>query len=285
MNTMKTFLLMAVLTALLMVVGNMIGGQGGIVIAVVFALVMNVGTYWFSDTIVLRMYGARPLQENDAPALFSMTREMTGRGGIPMPRLYRVPSDQPNAFATGRDPAHAAVVVTDGMLRMLSRDELRGVIGHELAHIKHHDILIGTVAATFAGAISMLATMAQWAMIFGGGRSSGNTSRGEGLIAILVAPLAAMLIQMAVSRSREYAADQGGAAMAGNPLSLAGALRKLDERSHAIPMHASPATAHMFIVNPLRGGGLANLFSTHPPIGERIRRLEAMAYGSAVVAR
>jgi len=282
---MKTFLLMAVLTVLLVLVGGFLGGQNGMVIAFMLAAVMNFGSYWFSDKIVLRMYKAQEIQPTDNPELFQITQELAQRGSIPMPKLYMIPSDQPNAFATGRDPDHAAVAVTQGIIRTLSRDELRGVISHELAHIKHRDILIGTIAATAAGAISMLANMAQWAMIFGGGRSSNDREGGSPIAAIvmmIVAPIAAMMIQMAISRSREFLADEGGATMTGNPLSLAQALRKLDAASHAIPMNATPATAHMFIVSPLSGGGLVKLFSTHPPMEERVARLEAMVYGTAV---
>ena len=282
MNTTKTVFLMAALTVLLVFAGNLLGGQNGMMLAFVMALVMNVGSYWFSDKIVLRMYGAQELTQADAPELFQMTQELAANGGLPMPKLYMIRGEQPNAFATGRDPKHAAVAVTEGIMRMLSRDELRGVIAHELAHVKHRDILVGTIAATMAGAISMLANMAQWAMIFGGGRGSNDREGGNpigGLVVMIVAPFAAMLIQMAISRSREFMADEGGAQMARNPMSLANALRKLDARSKQIPMNASPSTAHMFIVNPLSGGGIAKLFSTHPPMEERIARLEALAYG------
>ena len=284
MNTTKTVFLMAVMTVLLVFVGSLLGGKGGMMIAFVMALVMNVGSYWFSDKIVLRMYGGQELTRSDAPELFQITEELAARGGLPMPKVYLIRGDQPNAFATGRDPDHAAVAVTEGIMRMLSRDELRGVIAHELAHVKHRDILVGTIAATMAGAISMLANMAQWAMIFGGGRSSDDREGGSpvaGLVMMIVAPFAAMLIQMAISRSREFLADEGGAQMAGDPMGLAGALRKLEARAHQIPMEASPSTAHMFIVNPLSGGGIMKLFSTHPPMEERIARLEAMAYGRA----
>lgn len=275
---------MGLLTVLLIFVGGAIGGQNGMVIAFAFALLMNFGSYWFSDKIVLRMYGATEVGATDNPALYGMVDELRQRAGLPMPRVYVIPSAQPNAFATGRNPDHAAVAVSEGILRLLSRDELRGVIGHELAHVKHRDILIGTVAATVAGAISMLANMAQWALIFGGGRSSSDREGGSpvaGLVMMIVAPIAAMMIQMAISRSREFLADEGGAKIAGNPLSLANALRRLDTAARAIPMEASPATAHMFIVNPLSGGGLTKLFSTHPPMEERIARLEAMVYGAA----
>jgi len=282
MNTMKTFLLMGLLTVLLVVIGRVIGGQGGMMIAFLFAVVMNFASYWWSDKVVLRMYHAQELTQADNPALFQLVGDLAGRAGLPMPRVYLIPQDQPNAFATGRDPQHAAVAVTQGILRLLSQDELRGVLAHELAHVKHRDILVATVAATLAGAISMLANMAQWAMIFGGGRSSDDRDGGNpiaGIVMMIVAPIAAMMIQMAISRSREFGADEGGAQISGNPLSLANALRKLEVKTEQIPMEANPATAHMFIVSPLHGGGFAKLFSTHPPLEERIARLEAMVYG------
>jgi heat shock protein HtpX len=282
MNTMKIFLLMAALTVLLVVAGNLLGGQMGMMITFLIAVVMNFGTYWFSDKIILRMYKAQELTESNNPQLFQVTEELTARAGLPMPKLYLIEGEQPNAFATGRNPQHAAVAVTEGIARLLSKDELRGVIAHELAHVKHRDILVGTIAATFAGAISMLASMAQWAMIFGGGRSSDDREGGSpitGIAMMIVAPLAAMMIQMAISRSREFLADEGGAQMSGNPLSLANALRKLQSKAEQIPMEASPATAHMFIVNPLNGSGFTKLFSTHPPVEERVKRLEAMVYG------
>ncbi len=287
MNTMRTFLLMALMTVLLVFVGNILGGQNGMMIAFLFALVMNFGSYWFSDKIVLRMNGAREVTKAEAPELYEIVEDLAGRAGLPMPRVYITPEEQPNAFATGRDPAHAAVAVTEGIQRTLSRDELRGVLGHELAHVQHRDILIGTVAATLAGAISMIANMAQWGMMFGGGRSNdreGGSPLG-GIVMMIVAPIAAMMIQMAISRSREYSADEGGAKIAGNPLSLANALRKLEKKAEQIPMQTSPATAHMYIVNPLSGEGLMRLFSTHPPMEERIARLEAMVYGQAATAR
>jgi heat shock protein HtpX len=281
MNTTKTFILMAMMTVLLVFIGSLIGGRNGTGVAFGIALLMNFGSYWFSDKIVLRMYGAQQLSSSEAPELFQTIQDLTGRAGLPMPKVYMIEGDQPNAFATGRDPEHAAVAVTKGIVGLLSRDELRGVLAHELSHVKHRDILIGTIAATMAGAISMLANMAHWGLMFGGGRSN---DRGGGnpiaaLVMIILAPIAAMLIQLAISRSREFLADEGGAQMAGNPLSLAGALRKLETKAHQIPMNASPTTAHMFIVNPLSGGGITRLFSTHPPIEERIARLEAMAYG------
>lgn len=284
MNTMKTFLLMGVLTVLLVLVGGAIGGQSGMLFALFFAGIMNFVSYWWSDKIVLRMYGAHELTQSDNPALFQITQELTMRAGLPMPKLYLIPGDQPNAFATGRDPQHSAVAVTEGIMRLLSKDELRGVIAHELAHIKNRDILVGTVAATFAGAISYLAHMAQWAMIIGG-RSSDDERESNPIAAIvmmIVAPIAALLVQMAISRSREFLADETGATMSGNPLSLANALRRLHAGAQEIPMHATPATAHMFIVNPLHGGGFMRLFSTHPPMEERIARLEAMVYGNAI---
>jgi heat shock protein HtpX len=289
MNTAKTVLLMAVLTVLLVLAGNLIGGQGGMMIAFLFAIVMNFGSYWFSDKIVLKMYHGRELAQSDNPSLFQVVQELAGNAGLPMPRLYLIEGDQPNAFATGRDPAHAAIAVTEGILRTLPPDQLRGVLSHELAHVKHHDILIGTVAATMAGAVSMIASMAQWAMIFGGGaRSSSDRDGGSplgGLVMIIVAPIAAMLVQMAISRSREFEADAGGAQISGNPLALANALRTLERKAEEIPMQANPATAHMFIVNPLTAGGLSKLFSTHPPMEERIARLEGMVYGQGAPAR
>jgi heat shock protein HtpX len=284
MNTTKTVVLMVLMTVLLVFLGSLIGGRNGSVVAFGIALLMNFGSYWFSDKIVLRMYNAQELASSDAPELFQIIQDLTGRAGLPMPKVYMIEGDQPNAFATGRDPEHAAVAVTKGIVSLLSRDELRGVLAHELAHVKHRDILIGTVAATMAGAISMLANMAHWGFMFGSGRS-GDRGGGNPIAAlamIIVAPIAAMLIQLAISRSREFLADEGGAQMAGNPLSLAGALRKLETKAQQIPMNASPSTAHMFIVNPLSGGGIARLFSTHPPIEERIARLEAMAYGRSV---
>ncbi|MCK9410400.1 MAG: zinc metalloprotease HtpX [Bacteroidetes bacterium] len=284
MNTMKTFLLMGVLTVLFVTIGGVLGGQNGMTLALIVAGMMNFASYWWSDKIVLKMYGARELSRNDASELFRMTEELTQRGNLPMPKLYMIEGEQPNAFATGRGPNHAAVAVTEGISKLLTRDELRGVISHELAHIKNRDILIGTIAATFAGAISYLAHMAQWAMIFGG-RSSDDEEGGSplsGMVMMILAPIAAMLVQMAISRSREFLADETGAQMSGNPLSLASALRRLHASAERIPMHATPATAHMFIVNPLIGGSFMNLFSTHPPMEERIARLEAMVYGSSI---
>lgn len=275
---MKTFILMAGLTVLLVLVGKWLGGQSGMILAFMIAMGMNFVSYWFSDKIVLKMYGAREIGPSDAPQLYSLVQELAIRAELPMPRVYIIEGDQPNAFATGRNPEHGAVAVTEGILRILSREELAGVIAHELGHIKNRDILIGSVAATIAGAISMIANMAHWTLIFGG-RSSDDEEGGNplgALLMIILAPIAAMLIQMAISRSREYLADEAGARISGNPNYLASALRKLQMASQRIPMEAKPATAHMFIVNPLSGGGLVSLFSTHPPIEKRIERLQNM---------
>jgi heat shock protein HtpX len=244
-------------------------------LALIFALAMNAFTYWFSDKLVLKMYKAKEVNEVEAPELFSMVRRLVQKAGLPMPKVYIIHQPQPNAFATGRNPSHAAVAVTTGIMKVLSSEELEGVIGHELAHIKHRDILIGTVAATVAGAISFIAQMAQFAMIFGG-RDDDDGNPLVAIVLMIVTPIAAMLIQMAISRSREYEADAGGAEIAGNPHYLANALRKLHMASQQIPLKAQPATAHMFIVNPLSAKGLTKLFSTHPPMEERVARLEAM---------
>jgi heat shock protein HtpX len=280
MNTLKTGFLMTLLTVLFILVGQAVGGQNGAVFAFILAAAMNFGAYWFSDRIVLAMYRAREVSEADAPQLYAMVRELTQRGGLPMPRVYVIPSEAPNAFATGRNPQNAAVAVTEGIMRLLSPEELMGVIGHELAHIRNRDILIGTIAATFAGAITILASIARWGAIFGMGRDDDEGGGGNILFVILfsmVASFAAMLIQMAISRSREYMADEAGARLVGEPRYLARALEKLHVGVARIPMEANPATAHMFIVNPLRGGGMMSLFSTHPPIEKRIERLLAMA--------
>jgi heat shock protein HtpX len=272
------------LTVLLVFIGGAFGGRQGMIIAFIFAGAMNMFNYWFSDKLVLRMYNAQEVTEAEAPMLWAVTHDLALKMNMPMPKVYVIPSDAPNAFATGRNPNHAAVAATEGILRLLTREELEGVMAHELGHVRNRDILIGTIAATIAGAISMLANMAQWAMIFGGGgRRDDREGGGGGLIAglamIILAPIAAALIQMAISRSREYEADASGARICGNPIWLASALRKLHLGSQRVPLDATPATAHMFIVNPLRGGGVTNLFSTHPPIEERIARLESMAYG------
>jgi len=279
MNTIKTALLLGALTGLLMLIGGLFGGQQGVVIAFIFAMVMNFGSYWFSDKLVLRMYKARPVSESEAPELHAMVKNLALKASLPMPHVYIIPGDTPNAFATGRDERHAVVAVTEGILRILDRDELEGVISHELTHIKNRDMLIGSIAATLAGTIVMLAHMAQWAAIFGGA-SRDDEEGGGGIIGLILmavlAPIAAAIIQMAISRSREYLADAGGAKISGKPYDLAGALEKLSRASLAIPMEANPSTAHMFIVNPLTRRSLMNLFSTHPPIEERIARLRSM---------
>jgi heat shock protein HtpX len=281
MNGFKTMVLMVTLTLMLVFIGGLLGGKSGMTFALIMAFGMNFITYWFSDKIVLKMYGAKQVTEAEAPELYSMVRRLSQRAELPMPKVYVMEQDQPNAFATGRNPQHGAVAVTTGIVRILSREELEGVIGHELAHIKHRDILVSTVAATIAGAISYLAQMAQWTMIFGG-RSSDDNRGGNpiaSLVMMIVGPIAAMMVQMAISRSREYGADAGGAAIAGNSMYLANALKKLHMASQKIPMNANPATSHMFIVNPLSGGGLLRLFSTHPPMEERVARLESMRLG------
>lgn len=279
MNTIRTTLLLGALTGLLMLIGGYFGGKSGVVIAFLFAMVMNFGSYWFSDKIVLRMYKAQEISESQAPELYGIVKNLALRGNLPMPRVYVIPENTPNAFATGRDENHAVVAVTEGITRILNRDELEGVIGHELTHIKNKDMLIGSIAATLAGAIVMLANMAQWAAIFGG-VSRDDDEGGGGLIGLILmailAPIAATVIQMAISRSREFLADAGGAKISGKPYGLAGALEKLQRASEAIPMDANPSTAHMFIVNPLTGGSLMSLFSTHPPLEERIARLKSM---------
>ena len=281
MNLFKTAFLLTALTLLLMFVGGALGGQQGMMMAFVFASVMNLGAYWFSDKIVLAMYRAQPLEESGAPSIYRIVRELTQKAGMPMPRIYRIPSPAPNAFATGRNPSHAVVAVTDGILQLLSDDELKGVLGHELSHVQHRDILISSIAATIAGAISMLTSMARWTLMFGGGRRDEREDHGNPLVLlvmVILAPIAAALIQLAVSRSREFDADEGGAHLCEHPLYLASALRKLELASQRIPMvEANPTTAHLFIVNPLRGGGILKLFSTHPPLEERIARLEQMA--------
>ncbi|MRR05358.1 MAG: zinc metalloprotease HtpX [Deltaproteobacteria bacterium] len=281
MNHFKTTLLLTCLTLLMVAMGSAIGGSTGMVFAFLMACAMNFFSYWFSDKIVLKMYGAREVGEADHPAFYATVRRLAGQAGLPMPRIYIIPSESPNAFATGRNPEHAAVAATEGILRILSQEELAGVMAHELAHVKNRDILVSTIAATFAGAISMLGSMLQWGAILGGGRSSDDGEGSGGLFGSLalaiIAPIAAMLVQMAVSRSREYLADETGARICGQPLALANALRKLHTAAQRMPMaEARPASAHLFIVNPLTGGGLTALFSTHPPMEERIGRLERM---------
>jgi heat shock protein HtpX len=279
-NVFKTGLLLAVLTAMLVLIGGAIGGQQGMVIAFVIALVMNFVSYWFSDKMVLAAYRAQPIDEAAAPRLYAIVHRLATRAGIPMPRVYLIPSETPNAFATGRNPQHAVVAVTEGIMRILDEEELEGVLAHELSHVKNRDVLISTIAATLAGAITYLAHMAQWAAMFGG-RSRDDDEGGANPIAMILlailAPIAAMLVQMAVSRSREFQADATGAQVAGRPWGLAKALEKLQMANEAVPMaDATPATAHLFIVNPLSGQTLARLFSTHPPLEERIARLRAM---------
>jgi heat shock protein HtpX len=280
MNRLKTTLLLSLLTVMMVMMGSAIGGKTGMVFAFFMAAAMNFFSYWFSDKIVLRMYGAQEIGEQDHPAFYGMVRRLAARAALPMPKVYIIPDQSPNAFATGRNPQHAAVAATEGILRILTPDELEGVMAHELAHVQNRDILVGTIAATFAGAISMIGNMLQWGAMFGVGRNDDEEGSGGligSLVMAIIAPIAAMLIQMAVSRSREYLADETGARICGRPLALANALRKLHNASQAIPMQdARPATAHMFIVNPLTGGGVMSLFSTHPPMEERVARLESL---------
>jgi heat shock protein HtpX len=281
MNTLKVTFLMALLTVLLVTLGGALGGQGGMLIALVMAGGMNFFSYWFSDKMVLSMYGAQEITESDDPRFYGIVRRLAIRAGLPMPKVYLIDTDTPNAFATGRNPQHAAVAATTGILRILSEDELAGVMAHELAHVKNRDILIQTIAATFAGAITYLAHMAQFAAMFGGGRHDDDEGGGGGIFGMILmailAPIAAMLVQMAISRSREFGADAGGASISGSPLSLANALQKLEMGNQQVPMEANAATAHMFIVSPLTGGGMMSLFSTHPPMAARVARLQEMA--------
>lgn len=281
MNFLKTVFLLTALTLLLVFVGRAIGGREGMMFAFLFACLMNLGAYWFSDRMVLAMYRAQPISESEAPEVHEIVHSLADKGGMPMPKLYLIPSQTPNAFATGRNPNHAAVAVTQGILELLSRKELEGVLAHELSHVRHRDILIATVAATIAGAVSMISDMARWSLMFGGGR---RDERGRGsnpfvlLVMVIVAPLAALLIQLAVSRSREFHADEGSAGLTGDPLYLASALKKLEAGIRRVPMlEANPTTAHLFIVNPLTASGITKLFTTHPPVEERIERLERMA--------
>ncbi|WP_206812348.1 zinc metalloprotease HtpX [Paradesulfitobacterium ferrireducens] len=277
-NQLKTITLMSILTILVVLIGRALGGQQGMVMAFIFALIMNGGSYWFSDKIALTMTRAVPLSREENPYLFEIIERLSYQAGLPMPRVYGIPSGQPNAFATGRDPAHSAVAVTQGLLQMLSREELEGVLAHELAHIRNRDVLISTMAAVMAGVITTIANWAQWALMFGG-FGSNDDEGGSGLAAlplIILGPLAAMLVQMAISRSREYLADSTGAEIAGQPYGLASALAKLERASSIMPMQVNPAASHLFIVNPLNGQRLVSLFSTHPPIGERIKRLQSM---------
>ena len=276
-NQLRTTVLLAAMTAVIMWVGNMLGGRSGMMIALVFAGGMNFFSYWYSDKLVLKMYKAREATPEEAPMVYRMVDVLSKEAGLPMPKVYIIPQDSPNAFATGRNPENAVVAVTEGLLRTMNPDELAGVLAHELGHVKNRDILIGTIAATMAGAIMMIANMAKWSAIFGGFRGSDEEGGGGGTIGLIamaiIAPIAAMLIQMAISRSREYLADSTAAKITGNSEGLASALEKLGAYSRQIPMQAQPATAHMFITNPLAGSSLMNLFSTHPPIEERVARL------------
>ncbi len=283
-NNAKTFMLLAGMTAMFMGIGYAFGRQQGIYIALGFAVLMNVGSYWFSDKIALAMSGAKEVSATDAPEYYGMVERLAVRAGLPMPRVYIIPEMAPNAFATGRDPKHAAVAATQGLLQMLSRDELEGVMAHELAHVQHRDILISTIAATFAGAISSLGHMFYYMSMFGGSRDDEDSGPGliGGLAMMILAPIAAMLIQMAVSRSREYEADRRGAQICGNPLSLANALLKLERGAQAVPMQVNAATAHMYIVNPLTAQSFAKLFSTHPATEDRVARLQEMAVGAGI---
>ncbi len=282
-NVFKTTLFLSLLTILLVAMGGAVGGHKGMITAFLCAAIMNFGSYWFSDKIVLRMYNAHEISREENPSFFGMVERLAFQAGIPTPKVYSIPDDSPNAFATGRNPDHAAVAATEGLLRILTPDELEGVMAHELAHVKNRDILISSIAATFAGAISMIGNMLQWGAILGTGRNEDSENGNSGgligsLSMAIIAPFAAMMIQMTVSRSREYQADATGAEICGRPASLANALRKLHYASQATPMQeAKPATAHMFIVTPLTGSSLAKLFSTHPPMEERISRLELLS--------
>ena len=279
-NTLKTGALLGLMTGLLILIGGYFGGSQGMSIAFVMAFLMNFGAYWFSDRIVLAMYRAQPVSEAEAPELHRIVQGLALRANMPMPRLYIIPTEAPNAFATGRDPEHAAVAATQGILRILNEEELEGVLSHELAHVRNRDTLISTVAATLAGVIVMLARMAMWMPYFGGGGSRDDENRGGGALGFvflaILAPIAAMLIQMAISRSREFQADETGARLTHKPYALASALQKLEVGANRLPMDANPATSHLFIVNPIRGNALFKLFSTHPPVEERIARLQAL---------
>lgn len=279
MNTLKTWVLMGALSALMVVLGNAIGGKTGAFVFFALSLAMNFFSYYYSDKLVISMTGARALSQSEAPELHFMVRKLTEKAGLPMPRLYITPEPQPNAFATGRNPQHAAIAVTEGLLQILNKDEIEGVLAHEVAHIKNRDILIGTMAAALAGAISMIANIAQWGAILGGlnrDDEEGGAGFVGSIVMAIVAPIAAMIIQMAISRSREYLADETGAQLTGNPQGLANALLKLEQAASRLPMHVNPSVSHMFIVNPLSGEFIMRLFSTHPSISDRVRRLQSM---------
>ncbi len=278
MNNFKVFLLMGLLSIILVLIGGAVGGQSGAMLFFLISLAMNFFSYYFSDKVAISMTRSQPVAEQEAPELYNIVRRLTQRAGLPMPRLYVTPSPQPNAFATGRNPANSAVAVTEGLLHLLNRTELEGVLAHELAHIKNRDVLVGTIAATFAGAITMLANIIQWGAIFGMGRDDDDGGAGflGAILLAIIAPIAAMIIQMAISRSREYGADESGARFAGNTGGLANALLKLESGARRIPMQVNPAASHLFIVNPLSGQSVARLFSTHPPIADRVERLKKM---------
>jgi len=281
-SSFRTVLLLGLLTGLIILLGSLFGGSQGMVVAFVFAMLLNFGSYWFSDKIVLAIYRAKQIGPEDAPEFYRVVQNLALRAQLPMPRLYVIPSASPNAFATGRNPNHAAVAATEGLLQMMNSSELEGVLAHELSHVKNRDILISSIAATLAGVIMMLANMARWAAFFGGMRSDRDDEGSGGVVGLIfmafLAPIAAMLIQMAISRAREYMADSTGAKIAGSPHGLASALEKLGHASQAIPLESRPETAHLFIVNPLSGRAFLNLFSTHPPLEERIARLRSMQY-------
>lgn len=278
MNAVKTAFLMALMMALFLFIGYLLGGNTGITIALVFSLIMNFGSFWFSDKIVLAMYRAKQVNRETAPKFYDMVERLAKQADLPMPKVYLIDDPTPNAFATGRSPKKAAVAATTGILQGLSNDELAGVMAHELAHVKHRDTLIGTIAATLVGSISYIAHMAGWIFMFGRGDDDSPGAGVGGLILLILSPILAMLLQMAISRSREFAADRGGAEISGSPLALASALQKISRGNQIKPVnHSEPASAHMFIINPLRGGGISKLFSTHPPTEERIKRLQALA--------
>lgn len=277
MNAIKTFFLMTIMTILFLVIGSLLGGNSGMIIALIFAIIMNFTSYWFSDKIVLMSYGAREISYEDDPELFNIVRELTERANLPMPKVYIIPTHSPNAFATGRNPQHAAIAVTSGIRHLLNRNELESVIAHELSHVKNRDILIGSIAATMVGALTTLAHFASYSLIFFGGRDRDDDGGGLGSIfLIIIAPIAATLIQLAISRSREFMADEGSARISGQPLALANALLKLERGSQQLPLEAKPNSSHLFIMNPLSGGGIMKLFSTHPPVSERVERLKRM---------